>query len=237
MTQQLRTGATRASKPAALATARRNRAIGASVATCMVAGLAIAAIVQPTISGGATAAAAELPSVAELSAAQPQSYQANLASAVNSSRDESVELELEPEPTPEPAPATTSSSDSSGESSSDSSGGGGGYSYPAGGSYDPGSIQGIAQQMLADRGMGDQWGCFEAIIGQESGWNPYAQNPSSGAYGIPQALPGSKMASHGSDWATNPATQLAWAIDYMNGRYGSPCGAYDFKFNQGNGWY
>ncbi|NLT25898.1 MAG: transglycosylase SLT domain-containing protein [Microbacteriaceae bacterium] len=91
--------------------------------------------------------------------------------------------------------------------------------------------------MLAARGMADQWGCYDAIISQESGWNPYAQNPYSGAYGIPQALPGSKMASHGADWATNPATQIAWSIDYMVGVYGSPCGAYDFKFTQGNGWY
>lgn len=224
MTQ--RTGSTRATKPAAFAATRRKRIIGATVATCAASGLALAGLVQVVGTEAPVASAAEVPSVTELAAAQPQTFQADLVSAALGERDEQVSVELEPEPEPQPA-----------QSSGGSSGGGGGSSYPTGGSYDVGSVQAIAQGMLADRGMADQWGCFEAIIGQESGWNPYAQNPSSGAYGIPQALPGSKMASHGADWATNPATQIAWAIDYMNGRYGSPCGAYDFKFTQGNGWY
>ena len=230
-----RTGAIRAPKPAALTAARRKRAIGAVVAGCAASGLVLAGVVQLAGAPAPTAAAVELPSVAELAAAQPQTYQASLVDAASGVRDEQVSLELEPEPTPEPAPAAASS-----ESSSDSGGSSSGSnapSYPTGGTYTGESPQAIAQNLLASRGMADQWGCFEAIIGQESGWNPYAENPYSGAYGIPQALPGSKMASHGADWATNPATQIAWALDYMNGRYGSPCGAYDFKFTQGNGWY
>jgi Transglycosylase SLT domain len=70
---------------------------------------------------------------------------------------------------------------------------------------------------------------------RESGWNPYAQNSSSGAYGIPQALPGSKMASAGSDWATNPETQIRWGLSYIRASYGSPCGAW--SHSESYGWY
>ncbi|WP_296113530.1 hypothetical protein [uncultured Anaerococcus sp.] len=73
------------------------------------------------------------------------------------------------------------------------------------------------------------------IISRESGWNPSATNPSSGAYGLGQAYPGNKMATHGSDWKTNPKTQLLWMYDYMNGRYGSITGAYNFW--RANQWY
>ncbi len=69
----------------------------------------------------------------------------------------------------------------------------------------------------------------------ESGWRVDADNPSSSAYGIPQALPGSKMASAGADWATNPVTQIRWGLGYIADRYGSPCSAWSFK--NGNGWY
>ena len=99
-----------------------------------------------------------------------------------------------------------------------------------------GSPKAIAQGMLAGYGWGgDQWGCLEALWERESNWNPSAQNPSSGAYGIPQALPGSKMASAGSDWQTNPATQIRWGLNYISGRYGTPCGAW--AHSQSVGWY
>ena len=78
-------------------------------------------------------------------------------------------------------------------------------------------------------------GAANAIIGQESGWRVNATNRSSGAYGIPQALPGSKMASAGADWQTNPITQLKWMNSYVLGRYGSWQNAYRYK--QANGWY
>lgn len=80
-----------------------------------------------------------------------------------------------------------------------------------------------------------QYNCFNNIVIKESGWNYTATNPSSGAYGLVQALPGSKMASAGADWRTNPITQINWGISYMNGRYGSPCGAWSFWLN--NHWY
>ena len=101
---------------------------------------------------------------------------------------------------------------------------------------DPASAQGIAQQMLLARGWGsDQFSCLVTLWNHESGWNVADQNRSSGAYGIPQALPGSKMAAYGADWQTNPATQIAWGLAYIAGRYGTPCGAWSSW--QAKGWY
>lgn len=94
----------------------------------------------------------------------------------------------------------------------------------------------IARSMLADFGWGlDQFSCLEPLWEKESGWNVSASNPSSSAYGIPQALPGSKMASAGDDWQTNAATQIEWGLGYINDRYGSPCGAW--SHSQSSGWY
>ena len=70
---------------------------------------------------------------------------------------------------------------------------------------------------------------------RESLWNPRADNPTSSAYGIPQALPGSRMASEGADWKTNPATQIKWGLKYVAERYGTPCSAWSFK--AAHGWY
>ena len=70
---------------------------------------------------------------------------------------------------------------------------------------------------------------------RESRWIVTADNPNSSAYGIPQALPGAKMASFGSDWRTNAATQIRWGLDYVHDRYGTPCQAWSFK--RGHGWY
>ncbi len=94
----------------------------------------------------------------------------------------------------------------------------------------------IAQALLAEFGFSsDQFGCLDSLYTRESNWNVYADNPSSSAYGIPQALPGSKMASAGSDWATNPVTQIRWGLGYIEDRYGSPCGAWGHS--QSHGWY
>ncbi len=98
-------------------------------------------------------------------------------------------------------------------------------------SYTVAQVQAMAQQMIP----GDQYTCFSNIVTRESTWNYQASNPSSGAYGLVQALPGSKMASAGADWQTNPATQIKWGLNYMNERYGSPCGAWTFW--QNNHWY
>jgi uncharacterized protein YabE (DUF348 family) len=99
-----------------------------------------------------------------------------------------------------------------------------------------GSVKEIGQQMAAARGWsGSEWTCLESLWERESGWNYQAANPSSGAYGIPQALPGSKMGSAGSDWATNPATQIEWGLGYISDRYGTPCGAWGHS--ESVGWY
>jgi hypothetical protein len=106
---------------------------------------------------------------------------------------------------------------------------------PAFGKPDPGSAQAIGYQLVLARGWGDsEFSCLVALFNRESHWNVYASNPS-GAYGIPQALPGSKMASAGADWATNPATQITWGLNYIAGRYSTPCGAW--SHSQTTGWY
>ncbi|MGK2874505.1 MAG: lytic transglycosylase domain-containing protein [Nocardioides sp.] len=93
-----------------------------------------------------------------------------------------------------------------------------------------------AAAMLSDYGWsGSQFGCLDALWERESGWNPAAHNSSSGAHGIPQSLPGSKMASAGADWATNPITQITWGLGYIQARYGSPCGAW--AHSEAIGWY
>lgn len=94
----------------------------------------------------------------------------------------------------------------------------------------------IARAMLSQFGLGpDQFSCLDSIYTSESGWNVHADNPSSSAYGIPQALPGSKMSSAGPDWENDAATQIRWGLGYIKDRYGTPCSAWGFK--QGHGWY
>ena len=92
----------------------------------------------------------------------------------------------------------------------------------------PGSAKAIAKELLAKRGWGDdQYSCLVSMWTRESGWRTSAANPS-GAYGIPQALPGSKMASAGADWKTSAETQIKWGLGYIKARYGTPCGAWTF---------
>ncbi|GAB3745204.1 aggregation-promoting factor C-terminal-like domain-containing protein [Nocardiopsis nanhaiensis] len=128
------------------------------------------------------------------------------------------------EPEPEPEAEETPSGGSSDESS-------GAASVPSGSAKD------IALQMVLDEGWGaDEFhSCLEPLWEKESNWDHTAENPSSGAYGIPQSLPGNKMASEGDDWQTNPATQIAWGLSYIKDRYGNPCGAW--SHSQANNWY
>ena len=99
-----------------------------------------------------------------------------------------------------------------------------------------GSAQQIASGMLGSYGWSSgQFSCLVSLWNQESGWNVYATNPTSGAYGIPQALPGSKMASAGPDWQTDAATQIRWGLSYIQSLYGSPCGAWAHE--EADGWY
>ena len=103
--------------------------------------------------------------------------------------------------------------------------------FPQKASYTTAEVKQMARQIVG----GGQFQCFSNIVDHESGWNYRASNPSSGAYGLVQALPGSKMSSVASDWRTNPATQIKWGLNYMNDRYGSPCDAWSYW--QANGHY
>ena len=101
---------------------------------------------------------------------------------------------------------------------------------------DSGTPQQIAQAMLAQFGWSSsQFSCLEPLWERESGWSVSAYNAGSGAFGIPQALPGSKMASAGPDWQTSAYTQIKWGLEYIQGDYGSPCGAWDHE--ESYGWY
>lgn len=101
---------------------------------------------------------------------------------------------------------------------------------------DPGTAKAIAYELVLARGWGeDQYACLVALWTRESQWNATAMNPYSGAYGIPQALPGTKMATAGADWQTNPATQIIWGIGYIAARYTNPCGAWEHS--ELHNWY
>ena len=115
-------------------------------------------------------------------------------------------------------------------------GGGGGVVYVTSTPPNPGTAQSIAYNMMASFGFAPQtfFGCLVDIWNRESGWRYDAEN-ASGAYGIPQALPGSKMASAGADWQTNPATQIRWGLGYIKSIYGDPCKAWAFE--EANGYY
>jgi hypothetical protein len=101
----------------------------------------------------------------------------------------------------------------------------------------PAGAKATAERMAAERygWGGDQFGCLVSLWTKESGWNYQASNPSSGAYGIPQSLPGSKMATVGADWQTNATTQIAWGLDYISRAYGTPCSAWGHS--QATNWY
>jgi hypothetical protein len=101
---------------------------------------------------------------------------------------------------------------------------------------DPGTAQRIAYDLLSSYGWapGTYFSCLNNIWTRESGWNYQAEN-ASGAYGIPQALPASKMASAGADYLTDPKTQIIWGLGYIQGRYGNPCSAWSFW--EAHGYY
>jgi hypothetical protein len=141
-------------------------------------------------------------------AAQRAAAAAAAAAAQQAQQQQAQQQAQQPTPTPSPAAAPAPS----------------------------GSAQQIAMGMLGSYGWSSsQFSCLDSLWNQESGWNVYASNPTSGAYGIPQALPGSKMASAGSDWQTDAATQIRWGLGYIQSTYGSPCGAWAHE--QADGWY
>lgn len=117
-------------------------------------------------------------------------------------------------------------------------GGSDGFAPPPGMNVDPAAAQAYASSRLGAFGWGqDQMGCLIKLWNHESGWRADAYNTSSGAYGIPQAWPASKMSSAGPDWMTNQNTQVNWGLDYINRAYGSPCAAWDFEMSHDPNWY
>ncbi len=101
---------------------------------------------------------------------------------------------------------------------------------------DPATNRGLGYQLMVDFGFpADQWKYLDALWQRESGWNHLAKNPSSGAYGIPQSLPATKMAVIGPDWRSNPETQIRWGLAYIAARYGTPQGAW--AHSERTGWY
>jgi len=185
----------------------------------------------------AGAEAATTGSVAAAVVAPGQSFTVAGGVATTADRDSYGVTVPPPPPPPEPvveeAPAaSTGTSTSTGTGTTKKSSG----SAPVAGKPDPGSAKAAAADLVAARGWGsEQYDCLVSLWNKESGWNVYAANRSSGAYGIPQALPGSKMASAGADWQTNPATQITWGLNYIQGRYTTPCGAW--AHSQSVNWY
>lgn len=127
-----------------------------------------------------------------------------------------------PGPSPPPAPSPSDSSSPAPATSTSTA--------PVPAPVPAGSLQSYAASIF-----GSQFGCANSIIMIESGYDVTATNPTSGAYGIPQALPGSKMASAGADWQTNGETQLNWMLGYVNSTYGGACNAWAHE--QADGWY
>ena len=132
--------------------------------------------------------------------------------------------------------AATATGTGTGTSTGTGGGGGGGVIYVTSSPPDPGTAQSTAYSIMASFGFSPQtyFGCLQDIWNRESGWRYDAEN-ASGAYGIPQALPGSKMDSAGADWQTDPATQIRWGLGYIKNVYGNPCSAWAFE--EANGYY
>ena len=129
---------------------------------------------------------------------------------------------------PKAAPASKAASGSS-SSSASSSASAASYTTPVG------TAQTFAAKSVAAKGWApSEFSCLVSLWNRESGWNTHAANPS-GAYGIPQSLPGSKMASAGGDWQNSYETQITWGLGYISGSYGSPCGAW--AHSNAYGWY
>jgi hypothetical protein len=185
-------------------------------------GFALVNVVDPYSGSASTPAYADslqtIQQNSRFGAVPVQSLTAPNAAETTVTRD-AVGVKLKPKPTPTPTPTKKASS-------------GGGSSAPSAPVPDPGTAKAIAYQMVHDRGWGDdQYSCLVSLWNKESGWRVNASNPS-GAYGIPQALPGSKM---GPGWQTDASVQISWGLGYIAGRYTNPCGAW--AQSQAQGWY
>jgi hypothetical protein len=208
---------------------RRNGVIlpVAIVAVIAIAAVSVAAwIMGPSVSGatGAAAAIEAIPNshtVALLEQERQQMIQMSEASRT-------LTVVARPKlASPQVAASQASGGSSSGSSSS--GGSSGGTTVPVVAAPAPGTAKSIAFQMMTSFGFPtSEFSCLDNLWMRESGWIYDAEN-ASGAYGIPQSLPGSKMASAGSDWQTNPATQIRWGLGYIQSVYGNPCAAWNFE--------
>jgi hypothetical protein len=195
--------------------------------TAFVAAGTAAVVAAPALAGGSGFAAAQL--IAHDAPAHQNSYQAD----PNGIGSDVMYVPTAPKPAPtaiaKPAPKAPTSNAAERASRSTAR-----KSLTTSPSVSGGSPKAIAQSQLAARGWSGQFSCLNSLWNKESGWKVSAYNPS-GAYGIPQALPGSKMASAGSDWQTNPATQIKWGLNYISSTYGTPCAAW--AHSQNVNWY
>jgi hypothetical protein len=135
---------------------------------------------------------------------------------------------------PQSAASSSAGSTSSSSPSGGTAGSGTGTTVPVVAVPDPGTAKSIAYNMMSSFGFNPTtyFGCLDNIWTRESNWIYDAEN-ASGAYGIPQSLPGSKMLSAGADWQTNPATQIKWGLGYIQQVYGNPCAAWNFDLANG----
>jgi hypothetical protein len=213
---------------------RRNGVIlpAAVIAAIAVAGVSTAAwIMGPSISG-ATGAAEAIEAI-------PKTHTVELLEQerqemiVMSEASRTLTVVAKPKmATPQTAMSSGSSSDTS---ASDGSAGSSGTSVPAEPPPAPGTAKSIAYNMLGSFGFStSQFSCLDDLWTQESGWNVDAEN-ASGAFGIPQALPGSRMASAGPDWQTDASTQIRWGLGYIQDTYGTPCAAWAHE--EADNWY
>ncbi len=230
-------------------TALTAQSLSARAAEAETARVAAADAAARTAAEAQSAADADARRVADAQA-QADTLYAQLATLKNTSADIERRYRLGQQVAAQPAAnapgAAGSGGVGSGGSGSGSGSGSGGSGSGSSGepgsmptygvSVDPAGAKAYARGAIGRFGWaGDQFSCLELLWNRESGWRANALNPSSGAYGIPQALPASKMAAAGADWRTNGNTQVDWGLSYIRSRYGSPCGAWDHS--QRTGWY
>ncbi|WP_448810071.1 aggregation-promoting factor C-terminal-like domain-containing protein [Agromyces bauzanensis] len=177
---------------------------------------------------------------AEAQVAAQQASLDTLYAQLASLRDRSVELERQfrigEQAAREQAAREAAAAAAAAAAASSGGGGDGRGAPPPGVVVDRAAAKAYAASRLPAYGWGsEQFRCLDLLWTRESGWRADAYNASSGAYGIPQSLPGSKMASAGADWRTNAATQIDWGLSYISARYGSPCGAW--AHSEAYNWY
>lgn len=213
----------------------KTRPIVVLLAFAAAAGFFLVNLVNPNSFATAEASAQFAHVTDRFAGQQPQALDVGADYQPVSVQREQYTATVSPKPVPKPAPKKTVQKTASTQTSSTSTNTTRAAAAPLAPAATPGTAQAWAQQYLASMGMGaDQYSCLVSLWNRESGWNVHAENPS-GAYGIPQALPGSKMSTAGPDWQNNYETQIKWGMGYITGRYSTPCGAWGHS--QSTGWY